>query len=348
MQKQGRGRTTREIIESSSRKKILLLLVGITTIVLLFNVVAIGYTKPYANSGFDYSTKKWEMLLGLKSPVDWLILGDSTGLMGVDPAIISTGLGGTSINLCTVAPLGVINDAWMLDTYITRFGPPKNVLVVTYFGTWSINPWPPDVASLPLEWGFWNKLEPPLYFNFGDTCNLWLQRYAPIAMQSPKAQWMLWGYWFWSRAFPRLMNPAIRDDGLFQNWDKLPGQVERTAQEDKIFVKTYDFDVSDSAQRALKHIRELADKDGFDVYMVDDPIWQGLFADQGFQDYFAKVQKMEVGFANTSERIHYLSGMQLSLPEPLMRDAVHALPSGAEEFTKRLVSEIVSLQRSSK
>jgi hypothetical protein len=348
MQNQGAGRTTREIIESSSRKKILLLLVGIVTIVLLFNLVAIGYTKPYANSGLDIPGKKWGMLLGLKNPVDWLILGDSTGLVGVDPAIISAGLGGISINLCTSGPNGVINDAWMLDTYITRFGPPRNVLIVNFYKTWYIDPSPGIVAGLPLEWGFWNKLEPPLYFNFGDTCNLWLQRYAPVAMQNPVPRWILEGYWFWSRVFPGLIRPVLRNDGLYQNWDKVPGLVERSTQEEMKFIKEHEFHVSNSAQRALEHIRELADENGFDVYMVDNPIYQGLFADQGFQDYFAKVREMQVGFAATSERIHYLVNLQLSLPEPLMRDAVHALPSGAEDFTRRLVSEIASLQRSSK
>jgi hypothetical protein len=348
MQRQGHERTTKEIIEPSSRKKIVLLLVGVLTIALLFNLVAIGYRNYYANSGWDLAAKKWEMLLDLNEPVDWLILGDSTGITGVDPAVISAGLGGTSINLCTQGFNGAINDAWMLDTYITKFGPPKNVLLVNFFQTWYIDPSPAVVAALPLEWCFWKKLDPPMYFDFGDTCNLWLQRYAPIAVANSVSQWILGGKWFWAGIFPSLNHTVLQSDGLFLNWNTFPGLVEQSAQEEITFIRGNPFHVSDSAQRALARIRELAEENGFDVYMVDGPTYQGLFADQVFQVYFAKVRQWESGFAATSERIHYLSSVQLSFPEPLMRDAVHVLPSGAGNFTERLVSGIVSLQSSSK
>src|SRR4249920_755258 len=53
------------------------------------------------NLGYAVAKKKWEILLTLHGPVDWLILGDSTANQGVDPRVLATHLGGRALNLGT-------------------------------------------------------------------------------------------------------------------------------------------------------------------------------------------------------------------------------------------------------
>src|SRR5207253_10129783 len=114
------------------------------------------------NSGHGLVQAKWNLLKRLPAPIDVLVLGDSSGNQGVVPQLLGAALGGTTINACTLADALIVNDAWMLDLYIRRLGPPKRVILVHVYDVWerdiSYDVW----AQIPLPWGFWSDLDPRL------------------------------------------------------------------------------------------------------------------------------------------------------------------------------------------
>jgi hypothetical protein len=61
-------------------------------------------------------------------PVDVLVLGDSSGLMGVDPRIIREQTTLSAYNLCTVSWLGVEGNRVLLDQFIATHGQPSIII----------------------------------------------------------------------------------------------------------------------------------------------------------------------------------------------------------------------------
>ncbi len=99
-------------------------------VVLLCNAAAGRLLEAFPqNDGYAMIKGKWNLMKGLKRPVDVLVLGDSSCSLGVDPRVIEGEIGGTALNLCTIGDMAVVGDYWMLDHYIEKFGAPKTEII---------------------------------------------------------------------------------------------------------------------------------------------------------------------------------------------------------------------------
>ena len=337
-------KSIKEIIGPANTKRILISVLGTLVIVFLVNLVAFSCIEKYSIGNYDLGSKeKWNMLLNLEEPVEWLILGDSTGLHAVVPNTLNERLGVTSINLCTLGFMGVMNDAWMLNRYIQQFGSPKNVIIVHFYKTWQLNPIPKYIADLPLEWGFWNGMRPPLENKLGLTYDLFMERYVPVVTQDDTLVNALRGYWLFERALPSLVKPSrLQADGLLINTRKIPGNVLLSMHQEIRVTKDKPFFVSNSSEKAIDNIVALAEEHGFDVYLAHAPLYEGLYENQDFQTYFTQVQDKMKAFADISERLYYISNIQMTFPEQQMLDATHVMPSAALVFTDSLITAILS------
>lgn len=159
-------RLPEEKIAPVTPRKILGSVVGCLLMLGAANYLADWFLTSYSsNGGYKIAQVKWSKLLTLQRPVDVLVLGDSTGLQGVDPTVLDQTLGGRSLNLCTVGNMLVVNSAWMLDQYIQRFGPPKQVVLVHTYDVWhrKVNSSTRLLlAETPLPWGAWDAFEPEI------------------------------------------------------------------------------------------------------------------------------------------------------------------------------------------
>jgi hypothetical protein len=100
---------TREIMAPSSVHSVLISVLGTFFVVLVVNLAAIGYLNHYTtNRGYWLVRQKWDILQGLEAPVEWLILGDSSGNQGLVPERLREKLGGAAINVCTVGNLTLL------------------------------------------------------------------------------------------------------------------------------------------------------------------------------------------------------------------------------------------------
>ena len=144
-------------------------------VILLLNLLAIWVVQRYSpNRGYRLVREKWTLLLNLKEPVEWLVLGDSSGNQAVDPALLDARLGGRSLNLCTTGNALVLGDLWMLETYLRRFGPPRGVVLVHTYDLWGRDKNSNTVADVPLPWGYWTEREHPLHLGTEELMDLFL------------------------------------------------------------------------------------------------------------------------------------------------------------------------------
>ncbi len=79
---------------------------------------------------------KIEFILQKESNVDLLIVGDSSGLMGVEAKLLEEETGYRTFNLGTLGWLGVAGHRFLLEQYIKRHGVPKVVLFHSAPQTW--------------------------------------------------------------------------------------------------------------------------------------------------------------------------------------------------------------------
>jgi hypothetical protein len=332
-----------EITRPIKGKGFFLSLIGTAMLVIIFNFVAKLYLKENTtNRGYWIINKKWEILLKQKKPVDWLILGDSSCNQGVVPSILNKRLEVSSINLCTIGDMISLDNSWMLETYIQKFGEaPKNILIVHVYDAWSRGVNRPVLAQVPLNWGYWKQLEPKLHFAKRDTLQLFLERYIPLYSQNQSLSLLLKSPY---DAFNRNQNFRLTEDG-FMIWEEPnPEYVEAQKKMHLDFIRKYKLDFSSNNREALEHIVKLAEKHDINVYLANSPIYEKLYEHKDFKAYFSQVQDTLDSYAAKSDRVHYIRE-PITFPKEEMENADHLVYSAAKIYTNKLISQIESVQK---
>ena len=126
------------------------------------------------NRGYELIKAKWNLLIGLKRPVDVLVVGDSSCYLGIDPEVIESDVGGTALNLCTIGDMTAVGDYWMLDHYVRRFGPPRTVIIGHVHDIWHRSMSPILVEQVPVPDAFFDLYTKVLGFH-------WIQYYWSLA-----------------------------------------------------------------------------------------------------------------------------------------------------------------------
>jgi hypothetical protein len=305
-------------------------------IVTAVNVVAWWYLGRFTpNTGYLLIRAKWEMLTNLKKPVDLLILGDSSGNQGVDPDVLRDSLDVSSVNLCTIGDALVLNDVWMLEEYLARYGSPKGVLIVHSYDMWSRDMNISVLSKIPGDW--WHR-KPELSLSFKDRIRVYLNRYAPLYAETASLGWLIQHPW---AAFQSTV--PLRPDGFMVEPTAAPAQVEIDADVHRQFVRQQSSVLSGVNRAALKRIMALAAENRFDIYLAGGPIHDSLAADAAFQAYYMVVQDTLGAMASSSSRVSILQKSPLTFPAGQMQSADHVAYPGAVLFTAQLAHFIKSL-----
>jgi hypothetical protein len=287
-------------------------------------------------------THKWQMLLDMRQPVDCLVLGDSSGSLGVVPSVISQRLGGASVNLCSHAGLRIVNDAWTLQAYLERFGPPKKVLLVRTIDGWTGGtPVFYNLLQIPLGWGYWNRFQPPITLAPKQYVEAFAIKYIPLYSRSVTVGSLLKTPWH-TQAQPDL----IFDE---RGWLSVPGaNPEGVKSQAKSLAASYKgaqavFD--EPAVKSLEQIAALAKQFGFDVYLANGPLYEGLYESQEYLAYANQVRDWLDTFSASHERVHHILRTPKTFPADLMENVVHVIGSAAPGYTEAVVSEMLNADR---
>jgi hypothetical protein len=335
----------REILPNYHFNKLLIIFVGMFVVVAVINFLMIDFLGRYStNFGYFLSYQKWQLLKEVDEPVDWLILGDSSVNQGVLPSIFEQEFGGRSLNLGTNGFMITLDDLWMMEYYMQRFGPPENVIIVHVYDVWHRDFNPVLLGQIPLAWGFWKEFgaTETLVWNREIQRDIFLERYVPIYSQNTTLGEIIQDT-FLSFRNPFQSDWQLETSGYFPAFEPMPEFVEVDASDHIEFVSENIFNLSDLNQRAMAKIKALADEYSINVYFALGPQYEGLNTNQNFQSYLNSVIEELSEFASLSDHVSFISEIK-TFPADQMQNSDHLIDSGAREYTNWLVEQIKLLR----
>lgn len=291
------------------------------------------------NRGYWLVHEKWSLLESLEAPADWLILGDSAGNQGVRPDVVTAELGGSAVNLCTIGDLLAVNDAWMLERHIERLGPPRNVILVHVYDVWYrglrfLNR-QPLLAKIPLPWGFWEDMDPPVTLSAKDERRLLLARYVPLWSENKTLS-------SWLRHPSKVLDRDFRltAEGFMPLEEPNAKNVKKDSREHLGASKRKHKPMAALNRDALDRIGALADEHGFDVWVATSPVWEGVWRDKRFRSMFQAVVRQIQAVAKRHPRLHVILPTPATFPASAMENVDHLTNAAAAVYTKKLAAAI--------
>jgi len=330
-----------EILAQISKRRIAVFVVCTLFLTALVNGAACWYLSRWSpNVGYLLIAAKWDILRDLPGPVDLLILGDSGGNQGVDPGVLKEKLGMSSVNLCTIGDAMILNDLRMLEYYIEHHRPPEAVVIVHGYDIWSRDL---NISVLSRIPGSWWTSPPHLDLGIKQKIKIRLNRYVPIYTQTTSLAQVLQNPW---TAFRR--NLRLEPDGFMMEPQADPEQVLKDAEVHREFVRGQRPAISEPNRRALKRICTLAREYRFDVFIANGPLFEGLYADATFDEYFAEVQAAINEIVGEYHRTCYILNPPAIFPADAMQSADHVACDAAVEYSERIAREIRILREQQK
>lgn len=325
----------KEVLSPIPTSRTFITLASTLALILGLNVAAKIYLDNHTPNRGDWLIReKWDMLSTLDQPVDWLILGDSSCNQGVVPEIFDQQLNTTSVNLCTVGSMTVLNTAWMLDAYIQKYGAPKNVLIVHVFDVWHRSMDPRALSTIPLEMGYWEKLDPPKQVDLPSQLQVFLDRYVPLYSSNESLKEIVTSP---ISAYHHSQSFSLQPDGFMVWQQPNPEYVEFQRAMHASFAKKHTFEISEHNQMALDSIKANAEKHNFNVFVMNSPVYDELYHDADFQRYYAQMQTALRTYANSSPNIQFLDDT-ITFPKEKMENADHVIYSSARTYTQQITN----------
>lgn len=318
-------------------------LLGSLVMLVLVNFFALWYLDNYStNYGYWTLHQKWSRLGKMEAPVDWLILGDSSCNQGVSPAIITEQLGGSAINLCTIGNVTVLNDLWMLEEYIQRFGPPQAVAVIHVYDIYPRELSPVILGQIPRPWGFWRQhtLGTELLDDPQIRSELFQEHFIPLLSQRLSLQKILRAIIF-EKLIPFREQWHMEENGFLMDEQAHPETAIQDGKDHMQFVRESEVVVSEINQSSLRALRGIAEAHQIPIYIVNSPLYEGLYADEMFQAYLGQLHAQIDALVGQSEYMHLITEVK-TFPASQLQTADHLVVSGALVYTEWLVQNVLS------
>lgn len=336
MSERATGHPTGETVVAATPRDVRATIAGIVLLVALANAAAIAFLDRWpVNLGYRVIKEKWRLLLAQRQPADWLVLGDSSGNQAVVPEVLGQALGGRALNLCTIGALGAWNDAWMLETHIDRVGPPRHVVLVHVYQVWEGEKNVEGLAQVPLPYGYWRGVDPPMPLDRAETWRLVLDRYLPLHSQDRALATLVQYPW---RVFGRPFE--IEAQGLMVVTKPTPEVVLKDAESHREYLSKRAFSLSAPNRAALERIGALAESHGFDVSVATGPVFEGLYADPSYRARLAKLDEALRQVASRHPRLRVVPGEPMTFRAEEMQNADHLVLASARRYTAFLAAQI--------
>ncbi|WP_420631804.1 hypothetical protein [Candidatus Leptofilum sp.] len=332
---------TREKVRPVRGTEVAFLILGTLFLLFLLNWGVLWLEKAYPyNRGYWLMAQKWERLYALPEPVEWLILGDSTGNQGIVPEVLTEQLGGTAVNLNTVGSMAALDDVWMLEAYIEEHGPPPHLLIVHTYQVWHRDIEPVFLAKMPIPWQSWeNKFEPRVSLTAQEEMDAWLARYFPLYTDNVSLARLIRG-WVYSQRPIFAQRYQLQADGFMRvEISPQAARVESDMQQHLKYVAFNSFELSTINQQALSQLIVLAEAHDIDVYLAFGPLYEGVVENARFQLYFQQVRAELQAFADESEQLHLLETLAV-FPANQMENVDHLIFEAAKTYTGIIAAEI--------
>ena len=322
---------SRESIPPSTAREVAILVAGTVGLLLLLNAL-IPAIEVRANRGYWLLERKWTMLKALSQPVDTLVVGDSSGNQAVMPAVLAQRLG-QAINLCTFGDMTAAGDAWMLEEYLRRFGPPRRVVSVHVHDVWERSLNLTNLAQIPRPWGFWDQHEPRVASSLEERWSVGVRRYLPLYART------------WS--LTQLVHSPVqilRSDFRLQPDGFMPVTVQSDlAAQTRGYLqhaRTQRFSMSAINRQALQRMIQLSNQHGFPLYLANGPLYRPLYDDPDFRRYLDDMNRELAALAATGRHVHRVFSRPMLFDAAQLESVDHTNTTGAAIYTAGLAQAI--------
>ena len=291
--------------------------------------------------GYYLLRDKWQRIENASSPIDTLIVGDSSGNQGVIPAIIEQRLGGSSVNLCTTAGSLVVTDAWMLGRYLEKHSPPKRVVVVHAYDAWlrtRDNQLVNVLSQTPIKGKFWEGLEPSIELTWSESAQLMLAKWFPLYRQNLTLQMFVFN------PVGSFEPPPLSELGFME---VKSANKNRTLRDQIKFTETCtnsSFRSSPINRDAVEVLIKLAQEHQFQLYFVSSPVYEDALNDSNVVRYCDAANHWiseKIAGSNTS---HLLFSDPFPFPLNQLESFDHVNVEGAKVFTEAISTRIREIE----
>jgi hypothetical protein len=335
------GQLPQEVLTTPTAPFMAALVVGTLLVTAAANLGAMKLLEAFPqNRGYRTIREAWSELDNQDSESDWVVLGDSGCGHAVVPQILEETLGGSVAKLCSLGNMALLDDAWMLDEYIHRYGAPRGVVIVHVYDVWKRGRPPLGLlAQVPRAFGFWGRFEPALDLDWRASLDVFMARHLPLVGERASLKNLFRRD---LAAVPALLVRDERDsdEGLVTD----TAGVMRDLRNHLDGIESNRFAVSQMNLEALSRIVELAHEFGFEVYVANSPLWEELAANQSFQDYNDELQAALATYARLEPSVHYLEGTSTFDLYSMIRTVDHILPAAATVYSRDLAERIARSQ----
>lgn len=332
----GYRQQTVEILRPTTWRAVLKpLLIGVALVAIFNAVLLVALARTDER---PLTTTKWDMLLALNAPVDWLILGDSTAATSLRPDVIHEISGVEAINLGTVGNWAMLDNVWMLEQYVARFGAPQGVIIVHALDTYQRS-YPNEAVIVQAQRppSFYDDYSVPLEASVTDEIEYYLLSYTPLFSRPDSAKDFIE-----ELALGDEESAPISGDG-FLSLEPDPANVVQDVTLFLSFIENEEdgtFTPSDVNQQAIDALIALAERYQFRIYLLHGPVFEGLLTEPAFQDYAQQVQAWLTRQADRSGQLSYLPTM-IPFSREEMQNTDHLSPDAAADFTRTIIPTII-------
>lgn len=251
------------------------------------------------NLGYRYIAHKWHVLGELDEGVDWLVLGDSSGSQSFDTGVLEAKTGKTAVNLGTIGNFGLTDDLWMLEEYLERFGPPERVVLIHVYDVWRRRMNPKLLGRIPRDRVLSEETIEKYDIDEEQFDEMWLVRYVRMYAERTsirKAIELTYHRWTKTdeemeelrkkdRSLPE-KEPELTDSGFVRMCGALPKAVKGDARGHMRFLARNRPRISKDNKEALQAIAKLAAEHGFELTVINGPLFDRLAMKPKFKKYF--------------------------------------------------------------
>lgn len=305
-------------------------------VVFLLNIASSHLLDLYSpNTGYRLIGAKWDILAEIDSPVDVLVLGDSSGAHGIDTDFLAKKTGKSVLNLSTIAGLLSLNDYWQLKNYIARFGAPGCVIAVHAFDVWYRHAKATAIAQIPL-----NPIEMVrelqyVHLGLKFLAKYLVARYFPSLAEKTSLQQLLMYPWKIKK-----QHFHITDTGFFPLSHAKPDTVLKDTEGLKKFLRKNKFKPSEENNYALKSMGELAKRNGFPLVIVNGPMFAGLYEDTYLKHYLADVNHFLFSIVSKYDDMHHLFETPVTFDSSEIEFTDHLTGQSARTYTAQLIEKL--------
>ena len=319
------------------------LLALVAAVVLGVNAAAIRLS-PVSERTFDGRTVavKWD-LAGDGAPAGGVaVIGDSSGNFAVSTDVLEEQLGVPARNYCTYGRFLDLGAGWFLDHALeSGSAPPSLVLVIMGTRTFALEADGFTLAQIPAPIGGWSGRIPFMGLPAVEAFQLVAARLFPLYAQHRsfeagirKGLWRIDGSRLPIGAGGTSVLPRAYPDGVAPFAEKVLGEF--AAMGDGPIPSVRD-------RQAIRGLVRAAEERGFDLVLVDGPVWEGLATREEHQAFLGAVHAFMDEACAGSERARRLPGGLQRFPKEVMENPFHLTAGAAAEYSEELARRLSEL-----